>query len=258
MNSKDNLQNDVLNYWQNLATPCDKAYGELGDYLHRFVINPAIEKALGDINGKSILDLGSGIGTVARMLSSKGADIVALDFSSRMLALSRSRNKHIQHIQADLTNPLPFPEENFDSVVEVMVLQAIWDDQLKSSLNEVKRVLKKGGNCTIIVPNSARAEQFRGLANYNPELYLTAQYLMHEWRDLGINGNNQRIATPFILRPSQFYIQAFLEKGFILQEFIEPSLIDEAWQHLDEVHNTHTFNSLKERPSFVLLKWLKL
>ena len=47
--------------------------------------NPAMFEILGDIQGKKVLDLGCGEGYNTRIMAKKGAKVVGVDFSEKMI-----------------------------------------------------------------------------------------------------------------------------------------------------------------------------
>src|ERR1700730_12417485 len=77
---------------------------------------PLVKELLGDVHGLEILDLGCGTGRHSIRMAAAGARITALDFSSRMLAQAREKagESDVRFQLHDLSQPLPFPAENFD------------------------------------------------------------------------------------------------------------------------------------------------
>jgi demethylmenaquinone methyltransferase/2-methoxy-6-polyprenyl-1,4-benzoquinol methylase len=101
--------------------------------------------------GSLILDLGSGPGTMTRLVIKVGGRAVLLDVSRRML-LSTPR---LERIQATFEH-LPFRSDIFDGVVAGFSLRDSRD--LISVLHEVRRVLKIDGRfsfCDLGKPDSS-------------------------------------------------------------------------------------------------------
>ena len=95
---------------------------------------------------KFLLDLGCGSGR--NFL--KGRKYIGIDFSAEMLKLAKQNAKkkgakaHL--IRADLS-ALPLKSEKFDSVLLVASLHVlVGDKKRRDCLNEVNRVMKKGGS----------------------------------------------------------------------------------------------------------------
>jgi len=101
--------------------------------------------------GKKVLEVGCGTGIYTEKLARTGADIVAIDISSDLLAQARNKIKspNISFLEADLEN-LPFPNENFDAVVGVSILHHV---NACEALKEIRRVLKPDGAIVFSEPN---------------------------------------------------------------------------------------------------------
>ncbi len=97
-----------------------------------------------------ILDIGSGTGILLPFLkkaAGKKGEIVALDYSSRMLEKAKEKygNKY-QYVHANAEN-IPFPDAYFDKVICLAVFPH-FPHKLKV-LREIRRVMKKGGQLII-------------------------------------------------------------------------------------------------------------
>lgn len=99
-----------------------------------------------DWTGKQVLDLGCAGGFMAEALTERGALVTGIDPAARAIGAARSRaDKMGQSIRYDvgLGEDLPYPENSFDAVVCVDVLEHV--SSLTQVLAEVARVLKPGG-----------------------------------------------------------------------------------------------------------------
>jgi ubiquinone/menaquinone biosynthesis C-methylase UbiE len=135
--------------------PAPAFIGHLLDSGYRRRIQPPsqlIERS-GIKKGMHVLDLGCGSGAfttfIARAVGEKG-EVYALDIQADMLKqlenkLSKPENKDIKNIKLIEGNAyeLPFDDGSLDLVNMVTVLQEIPDRN--KALQEVKRVLKRGG-----------------------------------------------------------------------------------------------------------------
>jgi FkbM family methyltransferase len=63
------------------------------DFYREEMNNPAFFNLLGNVRGKRILDLACGEGSNTRTLAKKGARVVGVDFSKRMIELARQEEK---------------------------------------------------------------------------------------------------------------------------------------------------------------------
>ena len=108
----------------------------------------------------SILDLGCGDGMLLSLLAKRGIAGIGLDLSGKAVAIAQERGLDCR--VHDLTEPLPFPDKSFDSVLIVDVLEHLYrPDQL---LAEAARV----ASCYVYIstPNfaslPARLQVLRG------------------------------------------------------------------------------------------------
>jgi len=97
---------------------------------------------------QSILDIGCGTGqvTAAMCADYPYADIVALDFSERMLSETEKRlvaiNKSAKLVCADAEN-LPFTEASFELIISSLMLQ--WSNDLTQNLTQIHHSLNNKG-----------------------------------------------------------------------------------------------------------------
>lgn len=87
------------------------------------------------------LDIGAGSGALVRALHAQGYDATGID-------LYRT-SKDI--IQGSITD-IPFGPAGFDTVFCCDVIEHLADDQMKSGLKEVYRILKTGGHFVVTIP----------------------------------------------------------------------------------------------------------
>ncbi|NIA02474.1 MAG: methyltransferase domain-containing protein [Nitrospirae bacterium] len=114
----------------------------------------SLEKLLGDLKGKRVLDIGCGTGRIIQMLREHGAEIVAFDISEEMLGIVNRKFPNIECVVGDSDN-LPFEDESFDLVLGLFWIVHLRD--LRASFDEVYRVLKKGGRFILSNINQRKA-----------------------------------------------------------------------------------------------------
>lgn len=99
-------------------------------------------KALKIKQSDYLLDLCTGTGDLARLAQKEGANVVAVDFSEKMLEIAKDKSSGISYLQRDVTN-LPFPNESFDIVTIGFGLRNVCNPE--KAVEEVYRILKSGG-----------------------------------------------------------------------------------------------------------------
>jgi ubiquinone/menaquinone biosynthesis C-methylase UbiE len=102
-----------------------------------------------DLNGKSVLDAGCGVGTLAKIISSKfHAKVSGCDASELRIKEAQKDSKGlIDFFVANLTN-LPIEEAKFDVIFIRFVLEHTLSP--KDIIHEAMRVLRPGGKLVII------------------------------------------------------------------------------------------------------------
>lgn len=135
-------------------TPLAEAYarwrksslGSITDALERQLLLELI----GDVRGRTVLDVGCGDGELATALWERGARVSGIDASAAMIAAAGRR---AERQGAKITfavgtaGRLPFAPATFDRVVAVTVLCFV--DDTASALGEISRVLRPSGRLVI-------------------------------------------------------------------------------------------------------------
>ena len=95
--------------------------------------------------GDRVLELGCGNGKTAEALLEKGAEVTGLDFSQAAIDSCISRyGERASFLQGDVRS-LPFPDNSFDAVVAVHVLEHLTEAEFPGAVKEAFRVLRPGG-----------------------------------------------------------------------------------------------------------------
>jgi len=92
--------------------------------------------------GLRALDLACGTGDIAFALATRGADVVGLDITHRMVQLARAKGGAARFVTGDML-ALPFGDEAFDLVTTGYGLRNVPD--IPRAIAEMRRVLKPGG-----------------------------------------------------------------------------------------------------------------
>ena len=121
-------------------------YDKVEKYWNSFEkqnLKPYIESA----KGKKTLDAGAGTGRLSVRLSEAGAQVTALDLSTEMLTILRSKNSDIETVEGDLED-MPFEDETFDMVFSSLALVHL--KKIEPFLDECYRVLKDDGKLVLV------------------------------------------------------------------------------------------------------------
>ena len=159
---------------------------------------------LGDVKGKTILEYGCGDGVNTVLLANRGAQIIALDISPELAAITTQRlQTHRIHSGVDVivgsAHDLPLPDKSVDVVFGIAILHHL---DLKLASAEVGRVLKNGGLAIFQEPvrNSALMSLARKLIPYrSPDVSPFERPLTdQELQDFAADNSSYK-SRPFIL-----------------------------------------------------------
>jgi ubiquinone/menaquinone biosynthesis C-methylase UbiE len=126
--------------------PADRRGGKnrLIDRVHK----RALGRALGNVDGSTVLDFGCGTGRLSAWLVGHGARVEGVDITPEMVAVARTRvpQARFQTIEGAT---LPFGDGQFDAVVTAYVLQYYVAGDAAVP-RELARVLRGGGKLVAI------------------------------------------------------------------------------------------------------------
>lgn len=108
---------------------------------------PVPHSWFGDLSGKKVLGLASGGGQQIPVFTALGAECTVLDYSKKQLEseemVARREGYAVRIIRADMTNPLPFDNDEFDLIFHP--LSNCYVENPEPIFRECFRVLKPGG-----------------------------------------------------------------------------------------------------------------
>jgi len=119
---------------------------------------------IGALSPQRVLEVGCGWGELAEWIArDTGAEVVAVDLSSRMVELARERG--VDARVADVQQ-LPFADGEFDLVVAAWMLYHVPD--LDRGLRELARVLRPGGGLVAVTNSRFHLIELRELVGSGP------------------------------------------------------------------------------------------
>lgn len=121
---------------------------EMTAHFDSFDMSKTLDKFCKELPGKKVIDLGSGSGRDVEYFVKKGLDTVGIDYSQKLLSIAKKRVPKAKFILADMKN-LPIEKGQVDGVWACAVLVHCYKNNAKKTLEECRRVLKKGGTLFI-------------------------------------------------------------------------------------------------------------
>ena len=130
----------------------DRIHRELTREIPLGVLSILSEAGL-EVQGKTVLDLGSGLGALSSELALRGARVLAVEPAAAWRAITAARLPHAGSgvVVASVGEALPFRSGTIDLVVSLQVLEHVRDPQ--QVLCEVYRVLRPGGGFFLACEN---------------------------------------------------------------------------------------------------------
>lgn len=208
------------------------AYDEIAEWYDVWVAGPirddpyiaAAEALMGDVAGQRVCDLACGQGRLARHLAERGAHVVGIDLSAKLLAIARRHEQAqplgIAYLQADAGSLDGTADRAFDGVVCHMALMDMPD--LAATLHTVARILRPGGwfvfatlHPCFHTPRSGEMPApdgwLRTIGSYFTEGY---------WRSATRTGPPGKVGAYH--RTLSTYLNTLLDAGLLLEQIGEP------------------------------------
>jgi SAM-dependent methyltransferase len=221
---RDHDEDDVRALWDRLADDWQLQVGEDGDANRRLNSDPVLWALLGDVDGRRVLDAGCGTGYLSRQLAARGAVVIGIDASARMVALARAAGP-ASDVRVDSCSTLAtIADADIDAVVANYVLMDVPD--LPATMAAFHRVLRPDGVAVLIFSHpcfpQGRATVAGGRVAYHwPFSYFEPRTCVEPpWK---------HFTSHFVSfhRPLSTYWQAFRAAGFEVVEFEEPRIAPE-------------------------------
>lgn len=106
------------------------------------------------ISKKRILDIGCGTGNYTSLFAINNNNVIGLDINDFRKEKYKKKFKFTKY----KGNEFPFRKNSFDVIVSFDVIEHVEDDE--GFIQEMYRVLKKGGECLFTTPNRLRLSNF--------------------------------------------------------------------------------------------------
>jgi ubiquinone/menaquinone biosynthesis C-methylase UbiE len=134
-----------MKYLKNTIKSYDEQWRWHSKKFDGYDLRPDLLKFLGLLKGKKVLDFGCGNGRDLDFLSRYSLDLTGIDYSDKMLAISRNRVKSAKIIKMNFLGKIKFPDSKFDGICASASLLHVPKKSIGKILKELHRILKKDG-----------------------------------------------------------------------------------------------------------------
>ena len=146
--SNRNLRDEIRDYWSDRAATFDNDPGHrIDDGAEMAAWEALFHRHLGDAEGRTLLDLASGTGEIARLCLRLGFQVTGLDWSEPMLERARAKLPGVTFLQADAERTM-LPDECMDVIVTRHLVWTLVDPA--AAFAEWFRVLRPGGTLLLV------------------------------------------------------------------------------------------------------------
>ena len=142
-----------------------------------------IEKLPKDLRGARILDAGCGTGVLSRMLDERGAEVVGVDISEKLIEVAKNRsslNKNIEYFAGDMKEQ---SFGNFDYIIAMDSLIHYSTEDVISSIDDFSSRANNSVLFTVIPSTFALRTKLR-LGKFFPKSERSPEVVPIEWGQL--------------------------------------------------------------------------
>jgi SAM-dependent methyltransferase len=222
--------------WNRNAGFWDEQMGEAGNRFHLELVRPAVERLLGDVVGRRVLDVACGNGLFARRLASRGANVLAVDVSEAMVERARGHAVPtpgaIEYRLLDAADPAAVAalgESAFDAIVCNMALMDMAD--IEPLACAAPRLLRDRGRLVFSITHPcfntlgvrfvAEHEEVAGDLVWRRGVLVTRYATAASGEGIAISG--QPVTQRYYERPLNLLLRPFLDAGLVLDGLEEPA-----------------------------------
>ncbi|MBO0728907.1 MAG: class I SAM-dependent methyltransferase [Acidimicrobiaceae bacterium] len=186
------------------------------------ICDPSSAMMASNLSGQRWLDLACGAGRASRELARRGASVVGVDVSEKLIAKAQAAERAepigLTYRVGDIACPEEWwDEEPFDGSVCEMALMDI--DDLDGTVIAAAAVLKPGAQFVVSLVNPCFPGNATGLSSWPPERGYTSEGF---WTSDDHNPDGVRIRVGSNHRRLSTYLNAFTRAGFLLEQAYEP------------------------------------
>ena len=171
-----------------------------------------MEKLPQDLNGTRILDAGCGTGVLSRMLDDRGAEVVGVDISEKLIEVAKKRsrsNRNIEYFAGDMK------EQSFGNFDYIIAMDSLIHYSTEDVISSIADFSKRANNSVLftVIPSTFALRTKLRLGKYFPKSERSPEVVPIGW------GQLQKLEA--------LKINASLEKIRRIKSFF---YVSEAWE----------------------------
>ena len=201
---------------------------------------PATLSLLPNVAGKKVLDAACGPGVYSEWLIARGAEVVSIDASPKMIELAKQRLGEKGDVRySDLGKPLTFlANESLDIVLSPLTMEYVED--WHGTFREFYRVLRPAGYFVLSVTHP-----FFDYNYFKSNNYFGTELVSSVWRGF----DTVKVEMPSYRRSLEATLNPLMDTGFRLEKILEPRPTEE-FKRADP----KDYESLMQQPSFLCIR----
>ncbi|MDQ0271401.1 class I SAM-dependent methyltransferase [Cytobacillus purgationiresistens] len=229
-----------------------KGYTELRDSgitYNDFLEQPAMKEAISNLEGKTILDLGCGMGGLSKYCAANGAKkVMGVDISGKMIERAEKDNRHenIQYLCQPIEE-LQLPSESFDLIISSLAVHYIKD--YSALVATVYHLLKKGGKFVFTTEHpitTANKEMNGWITNEEGQ---RLHWPVDDYHEEGLRKDHWYVDGVIKYhRTISSLINTLISSGFTLEKVVEPLPTTEGLKEMPRIIHEN------RKPSFILIQ----
>ncbi|MBU4223964.1 methyltransferase domain-containing protein [Patescibacteria group bacterium] len=212
------------------------------------LVNSELLKIIGDVKGKTILDLGCGDGTIAASLSKKGAKVVGVDKKEHSIKLAKEKDG--KYLCKDIRK-VNLKKNEFDVIYSSMVFLFLSDKEIKDLAKKIYHWLKKKG--VFVISDIHPTTEIQGDNSFWVKHDIPNNFDYFKTSEVKAtlrNKNNEKSTFTYFHRSLSTYIEHFTSAGLKMIDLCEPQATKEL------MHKFH-LGFENKNPAYIILKFIK-
>ncbi len=222
---------------------------DLGTGLNDCLEQPAFRSLVPALTGKTVLDLGCGMGHLAHWCVQQGAlKVVGVDISERMLAIARERHsaENIEYQRGTLED-FSFPEGSFDVVLSSLAFH--YTDDYHGVIRRVVSCLKPSGTLIASMEHPVTTASHFASGWVQDNRGNNVSWAVDDYQHEGLRKGHWFVDNVVRYhRTVATLVNGVIDAGLVLERVSEPEAIPEALARRPDLVDQ------SRRPPFLIIK----